>query len=1227
MSLIRKVGAAALCLAFSVGFSQPAEAIAYKVFLLGGQSNIVGRGATSELPPELRIPQPDVLLYEGGTLASLAPRSSEFGPEVTFGRTVADAFPDDDYALIKYGTGGSNLHAEWDPVTGSHYSTFRTTVTNGLAALQSGGNTTEIVGMLWAQGERDAKDDRTTAQYQDDLTEFIGDVRTRYGTELPFYISRLSILQTNISPAQLAQIRPAQANVAAGDANAYMIDTDTYGMKSDNLHFNAAGQMALGIGFAAALADPVVDPPDPPVTPGVIAHWSFDADFTDASPSGNDLSVAASDPAVTATAGDWKFGGGAADLDGDDWLSMASTLDFTATDQWSVAFWGKRRAGAEVASGMVIGEEGTLGNYIWTPDVGSNLSTGGLRFSNGTNNRANFDGIADDQAYHHWVVTADGTGNVEAYRDGTSLGTESPTDGTALTASDVGHACTLARQVYNGQIDELYVFDESIDAGVAKYLYLLNENRGLQLLADLTDDDDVTVADWLLFKPNYLHDLSALSELDAYCAGDLDGDGDNDLHDFGLFKDAYNEFNGPEAFTAMAASVPEPGTGLLLVAGGLGVFALRRRRKSITKRRAGKMAASCVLVGALLMLGSEPAMAGVLAHWSFDTDFTDSSAAGNDLSISLGTPNVTPTASEWKFGGGAANFTATTADAEHLALDTPIDFGASDPWSVSFWGRRRAGTHEASGMILGDLTSRDFIWTPDVGSAVSNGGLRFRNSSGANGDFGNMDDDNQYHHWAVIADGNGNVTCYRDNVSKGTVSATTTFQITNVGHAYNATKQSYNGQIDELYIFDEALTAAAVSGLFLHNDPGNSSPELLELSVDVVVGAIAMSNDVGNALDRDVDLYQITSDGNSLDPGGWLSLQQRGYDGGNTDPNDGIGWEEMGTPATDALAEANLSGSSTFNPGTSVSLGTAYDTGIDAQDLVFTYRLVDGSVVEGLVEYVSTGMTWDGGEFDWADAKWNSGHTPVAGADMLINADTNDSVVTVVANFISAGSVTVGANNTATLIIADTKTLEVTGAVTVGASAMLTVDGTLTAGTATVAGTLAGSGTINADPIDVTGTVAPGGDGIGTLTVGSGELGLDSAAAFNAQVSLAVVEPGQQIAADRIEVSAGGVLMLGGTLAVSGLGDRASADNWTAAGATVVVKELLGDIGQGGEGGEGHAFTAVTPEPNPAAPPHLGQGAFLRGVNYVKPNPDDAPDVISSVEIDLFVALGGDADG
>jgi hypothetical protein len=75
-------------------------------------------------------------------------------------------------------------------------------------------------------------------------------------------------------------------------------------------------------------------------------------------------------------------------------------------------------------------------------------------------------------------------------------------------------------------------------------------------------------------------DMTALSAAEAYQMGDLDGDFDNDIHDFILFRKAYEAENGGGSFAAMvaASAVPEPSSIMLLAAGAAGMGMWRRRR-------------------------------------------------------------------------------------------------------------------------------------------------------------------------------------------------------------------------------------------------------------------------------------------------------------------------------------------------------------------------------------------------------------------------------------------------------------------------------------------------------------------------------------------------------------------------------------------------------------------------------------------------------------------------
>lgn len=241
-------------------FANVTNADTIKVFLLAGQSNMVGQAKQKDLPENLQQPQNDVLLLsnyknKSSGLVPLAPGSgNQFGPEVTFGRTMADALPKEKFAIIKFAVNGSNLYNHWKPTNdnrGAYYKRFQVVVQNGLDALEKAGHTPQIVGFLWTQGEADAMAKRTTEQYQQDLTEFIADVRKRYGKDLPFLFNRLSTGQRAIPADQRQAICDAQDAVAAADPMAWLIKTD--GLKqTDTIHFNAEGQMELGIRFAQA---------------------------------------------------------------------------------------------------------------------------------------------------------------------------------------------------------------------------------------------------------------------------------------------------------------------------------------------------------------------------------------------------------------------------------------------------------------------------------------------------------------------------------------------------------------------------------------------------------------------------------------------------------------------------------------------------------------------------------------------------------------------------------------------------------------------------------------------------------------------------------------------------------------------------------------------------------------------------------------------------------------
>ena len=243
--------------------SDPAKAgKPIKVYLLAGQSNMVGSGTPkTDLPAALRIPQPDVEFYNAygpGPLQQnawvlLQPGSTfDFGLELTFGRTMADLFPRERIALVKCAAGNTNLDVDWNPDSGPWYPHLKETVAAGLRALTDRGDTYEIAGMVWMQGESDSAFANMAPKYKLNLTRFIARARRDFDVpDMPFVIGRIYLGVG--SSAHEATIRAAQVAVANGDKHATWVNLDGLSQQPVGVEFNGPGTIEMGKRFAKAM--------------------------------------------------------------------------------------------------------------------------------------------------------------------------------------------------------------------------------------------------------------------------------------------------------------------------------------------------------------------------------------------------------------------------------------------------------------------------------------------------------------------------------------------------------------------------------------------------------------------------------------------------------------------------------------------------------------------------------------------------------------------------------------------------------------------------------------------------------------------------------------------------------------------------------------------------------------------------------------------------------------
>lgn len=246
-------------------FAGQAASAPVQVYLLAGQSNMVGAGSVWDLPTEpfnYFNPQPVLYSYDLNEGASVsqgfeALRHSVyqqvFGPELSFGRAMDEAV-DAPVGIIKVAANGTALSYNWNPVTPpptrALYLRFLDHVNASLATLGVEGVDYQLAGMLWMQGESDTHEESALA-YKDNLTGFIQHVRADLNApQLPFYIGRLN---RSVNLPNVSVIRQAQADAARADPYTLAVDLDAFALRYDLIHYSSFGQVDIGEAFAHAV--------------------------------------------------------------------------------------------------------------------------------------------------------------------------------------------------------------------------------------------------------------------------------------------------------------------------------------------------------------------------------------------------------------------------------------------------------------------------------------------------------------------------------------------------------------------------------------------------------------------------------------------------------------------------------------------------------------------------------------------------------------------------------------------------------------------------------------------------------------------------------------------------------------------------------------------------------------------------------------------------------------
>lgn len=240
-----------------------------QVFLLAGQSNMVGKGRGDQLPAELRRGPDNVRILWRQGLEALVPRG-RVGPEVGFADVIGPAMPNEQVVLVKHAVGGTSALAwspEWSAAqarrTGNHNNGPLYKELLALVRNLEQDHQIEVVGVIWSQGGRDARFEGPAAEYEENLKKIIAASRQDLGKpHLPWVIARSPKLPAQFPHAD--QVRAAQERVAKRDPHTKIILTDDFSQGSDKTHFDTPGQIEHGRRFAKAMLELLAEQRDNP---------------------------------------------------------------------------------------------------------------------------------------------------------------------------------------------------------------------------------------------------------------------------------------------------------------------------------------------------------------------------------------------------------------------------------------------------------------------------------------------------------------------------------------------------------------------------------------------------------------------------------------------------------------------------------------------------------------------------------------------------------------------------------------------------------------------------------------------------------------------------------------------------------------------------------------------------------------------------------------------------
>lgn len=268
----------------------------WRLYYLGGQSNMVGFGYTDDIDSSIYEDLKDVRIFHAEQkingseefgigawekmklghgngykfIDGKSKLTNRFGPELSFAKRLKELYPNDKIAIIKYAMGGSAIDSvdvvrNWYPdyaKTTNQFDYFVTTINNALSVKDIDGdsNEDELVpsGFAWMQGETDAQQTIEVAQrYQENLSYLMSKIRTQLGNDsLDLVIGKIT------GGNKFADyyhwkfedlIQNAEEQFVKNDPNAAIVRETMNYKYSDCCHYRSKDYIDMGFQFANKL--------------------------------------------------------------------------------------------------------------------------------------------------------------------------------------------------------------------------------------------------------------------------------------------------------------------------------------------------------------------------------------------------------------------------------------------------------------------------------------------------------------------------------------------------------------------------------------------------------------------------------------------------------------------------------------------------------------------------------------------------------------------------------------------------------------------------------------------------------------------------------------------------------------------------------------------------------------------------------------------------------------